>query len=234
MSSTVVLCGSLGSTSAMWEPQLPALQIPALHGHRVLKVEHPGHGGAPLANVQAVDDLAARVLEQVGAGTFSFVGLSLGGAVGLRLALDAPERLEKLVLACTSARFGEPEPWHERAATVREHGLAAIADAVLARWFTPAFDAVDRLREMFLSVDAEGYARCCEALARWDVRSELGAVAAPTLLIFAAEDPATPPAMGEELAAGIPGSRLEVLANAAHLANLERPDHFNRLLKEHL
>jgi 3-oxoadipate enol-lactonase len=234
MSGTVVLCGSLGSTSAMWEPQLPALQIPALHGHRVLTVEHPGHGGAPLANVGAVDDLAARVLEQVGTGTFSFVGLSLGGAVGLRLALDAPERLEKLVLACTSARFGEPEPWQERAATVREQGLAAIADAVLARWFTPAFDAVDRYREMFLSVDAEGYARCCEALARWDVRSELGAVAAPTLLIFAAEDPATPPAMGEELAAGIPGSRLEVLANAAHLANLERPDYFNRLLKEHL
>jgi 3-oxoadipate enol-lactonase len=229
MSDTVVLCGSLGSSSAMWEPQLEALR-----GRHVLRVEHPGHGGAPLATVQAVDDLAARVLEQAGSGTFSFVGLSLGGAVGLRLALDAPERVEKLVLACTSARFGEPGPWHERAATVREHGLVAIADAVLARWFTPTFDAVDRYREMFLSVDAEGYARCCEALARWDVRSELGEITAATLLIFATEDPATPPAMGEELAAGIPGSRLEVLENAAHLANLERPDHFNRLLKEHL
>lgn len=229
MSGTVVLCGSLGSTSAMWEPQLTALE-----GRRVLKVEHPGHGGAPVTNLQAVGDLAARVLEQVGADTFSFVGLSLGGAVGMRLALESPDRVEKLVLACTSARFGEPEVWNERAATVREHGLAAIVDAVMSRWFTSDFGEVDRFREMFLSVDPEGYARCCEALARWDVRSDLGEISAPTLVISAAEDPATPPAAGEELASGIPGARFEVLANAAHLANAEQPDLFNRLLKEHL
>jgi len=229
MSGTVVLCGSLGSTSAMWEAQLRVLE-----GRRVVKIEHPGHGGAPLANVQAVDDLAARVLRQAGADTFSFVGLSLGGAVGMRLALDSPDRVEKLVLACTSARFGEPEAWYERAATVREHGVEAIADAVLARWFTPAFGDAGRFREMFLSVDREGYARCCEALARWDVRNDLGEIAAPTLVISASEDPATPPAAGEVLASGIPGARFEVLANAAHLANTERPDHFNRLLEEHL
>ena len=174
MSGTVVLCGSLGSTSAMWDPQLPALD-----GRRVVKVEHPGHGGAPVPDVQSVGDLAARVLDEAGDDTFSFVGLSLGGAVGMRLALDAPDRIEKLVLCCTAARFGEPEAWHERAATVREHGLEAIADAVLARWFTPGFDDVDRFRDMFLSVDPEGYARCCEALARWDVRDELAGVTAP-------------------------------------------------------
>ena len=229
MSGTVVLCGSLGSTSAMWEPQLPALQ-----GRRVVKVEHPGHGGAPVTNVHEVEDLAARVLDEAGADTFSFVGLSLGGAVGMRLALDAPDRVEKLVLACTSPRFGEPESWYERAATVREHGLEAIADAVLSRWFTPAFADIDRFREMFLSVDPEGYARCCEALARWDVRDELGEIAAPTLVISATEDPGTPPATGEVLASGIPGARFEVLENAAHLASAERPDDFNRLLEEHL
>lgn len=229
MSGTVVLCGSLGSTSAMWEPQLPALK-----GRRVVKVEHPGHGGAPVTNVHEVEDLAARVLDEAGADTFSFVGLSLGGAVGMRLALDAPDRVEKLVLACTSPRFGEPESWYERAATVREHGLEAIADAVLSRWFTPAFADIDRFREMFLSVDPEGYARCCEALARWDVRDELGEIAAPTLVISATEDPATPPATGEVLASGIPGARFGVLENAAHLASAERPDDFNRLLEEHL
>ena len=94
MSGTVVLCGSLGSTSAMWEPQLPALE-----GRRVVEVEHPGHGGAPVTSAESVDDLAARALAQAGADTFSFVGVSLGGAVGMRLALDAPERVEKLVLA---------------------------------------------------------------------------------------------------------------------------------------
>src|SRR5260221_9777699 len=78
MSSPVVLCGSLGSTSEMWEPQLPALQ-----GRRVVKVEYPGHGGAPLSDVQTVEDLGAGVLDEVGSDTFAFVGLSLGGAGGL-------------------------------------------------------------------------------------------------------------------------------------------------------
>ena len=213
----------------MWEPQ-----VETLHGRRVLTVDNPGHGGAPLAPVQTVADLAARVLARVGTDTFSFVGLSLGGAVGMRLALDAPERVEKLVLACTSTRFGEPEAWYERAATVREHGLEAIVDAVLARWFTPRFSDVGRFREMFLSVDPDGYARCCEALGRFDVRGEIGEIVAPTLVISAAEDPATPPAVGELLAAGIPHARFEVLEHAAHLASAERPDLFNRLLEEHL
>jgi 3-oxoadipate enol-lactonase len=229
MNGTVVLCGSLGSTSAMWDSQLPVL-----HGRRVVKVDHPGHGGAPVTSVQAVDDLAARVLEAAGTDSFSFVGLSLGGAIGMRLALDSPDRVEKLVLACTSARFGEPESWLERAATVREHGLEAIADAVLARWFTPGFEDAARFRELLLSVDPEGYARCCEALARWNVTRDLERIAAPTLVISAAEDPSTPPAMGEALAAGIPGARFEVLANAAHLANVEQADHFNKLLEAHL
>ena len=136
MSGTVVLCGSLGSTSAMWAPQLPALA-----GRRVVTVEHPGHGDAPVTDVQTVSDLAARVPAEAGDDTFSFVGLSLGGAIGMRLALDAPDRIEKLVLACTAARFGEPDAWHERAETVREQGLEAIADAVLARWFTPGLPA---------------------------------------------------------------------------------------------
>lgn len=229
MSDTVVLCGSLGSTSAMWEPQLPALQ-----GRRVVAIEHPGHGGAPVTDERTVSELAACVLADAGPGTFSFVGLSLGGAVGMRLALDAPDRVEKLVLACTAPRFGEPEAWVERAATVRENGLEAIVDAVLSRWFTPGFGDAGRFREMFLSVDPEGYARCCEALARWDVRDELAAISAPTLVIAGADDPSTPPSVVETVAAGIPGARLEVLAGAAHLANVERAADFNRLLEEHL
>ncbi|HVA32366.1 MAG TPA: alpha/beta fold hydrolase [Gaiellaceae bacterium] len=229
MSATVVLCGSLGSTAAMWEPQLETLRR-----RRVVAVDHPGHGAAPVTDARSMAALAARTLEEVGPGTFSFVGLSLGGAVGMRLALDAPERLEKLVLASTAARFGEPHGWHERAATVRESGLAAIADAVLARWFTPAFGDAAAFRAMFLSIDAEGYARCCEALAGWDVRDELGAIETPTLVISGAEDPSTTPVEGKALAARIPGARFEVLANAAHLANVERPDAFNRLLEDHL
>ncbi len=229
MSGTIVLCGSLGSTSAMWDGQRPALA-----GRRVVAVEHPGHGGAPVDWVVDVGGLAAGVLDEVGDRTFSFVGLSLGGAVGIRLALDAPERIEKLVLACTSARFGEPAHWLDRAATVRAGGLEAIADAVIARWFTPAFADRERYRQLLLSVDREGYARCCEAVARWDARDELGAIVAPTLVVSAADDPSTPPPDGELIASHIPGARHVVLDRAAHLANVERPEEFNRLLEEHL
>ena len=225
--STVVLCGSLGSTAAMWEPQLPVLA-----DRDVLVVEHPGHGAAPVVDVAGVAGLAARTLKQLGDERFAFVGLSLGGAIGMQLALDVPEQVEKLVLACTSARFGNPQQWLDRAATVRGDGLEAIVDVVLARWFVGRPEP--RWREMLLSVEPEGYARCCEALAAWDARDALARIGAPTLAIAGEADPSTPPAYLRELADRIPGARLEVLQDAAHLANIERADEFNRLLEEWL
>jgi 3-oxoadipate enol-lactonase len=229
MSGTVVLCGSLGSTSSIWDAQLPVLR-----GRRVVQIEYPGHGQARLVPVRDVADLAAYALDAVGEGTFSFVGLSLGGAVGMQLALTVPDRLERLVIACTAARFGEPEQWLERAATVRAEGIEAIADAVLDRWFTPAFAGAATYRVMLLGIDREGYARCCEALARWDVRWQLGGMRASVLAIAAADDPSTPPVELERIVAEVPGARLEVIGNAAHAVNVERPDEFNRLIEEYL
>jgi 3-oxoadipate enol-lactonase len=178
--------------------------------------------------------LARRVLDAAGEEPFAFVGLSLGGAVGMRLALDAPGRVERLVLACTSARFGAPEQWLERAEVVRREGLGAIVDTILGRWFTPAFADRGRYRALFLATDPEGYARCCEALAGWDAREELGAIAVPTLVVSGAEDAAAPPEAGALVAERIPGARHVVLEDAAHLANVERPDAFNPLLEEFL
>jgi 3-oxoadipate enol-lactonase len=229
MSGTVVLCGSLGSTPAIWDAQLPVLD-----GRRVVRVAYPGHDGAPLEEVSDLATLARRVLDEVGDGSFSFVGLSLGGAVGMQLALTAPERLERLVLACTSARFGDPAQWRERATIVRARGMAAVVDAVLARWFTPAFERVDTYRAMLLGIDPEGYARCCEALALWDGRGRLGGLQLPVLAIAGSADPSTPPAELERIAAEIPGARFELIDHAAHAANVERAGEFNRLIEEHL
>jgi 3-oxoadipate enol-lactonase len=167
-------------------------------------------------------------------GRFSFVGLSLGGAVGMRVAVLAPDRVEKLVLASSSPRFGEPEQWLERAATVRAEGLEAIVDAVLQRWFTPAYGDVTRWRSMFLSVDREGYARCCEALAGWDGRNDLRRIEAPTLILAGERDPTSPPDHARAIAAVLAGAHVEVIEGAAHAANVERADEFNRLLERHL
>jgi 3-oxoadipate enol-lactonase len=227
---TVVLSGSLGTTGAVWNAQ-----VPALDGFEVLRLEHPGHGGAPLVDVRSVGDLAEHALARIEAERFSFVGLSLGGAVGVAIALGSGrERLEKLVLACTSARFGEPEGWRERAARVRAEGLEWLADVLLERWFTPAFADVRPYREMLLSTDPEGYARCCDALAGWSVAGELSGVRAPTLAIAGDDDPSAPPAHLERIAAAVPEARLELLRNACHLANVERADEFNALLADFL
>jgi 3-oxoadipate enol-lactonase len=224
---TLVFSGSLGSDRRMWEPQERA-------GIRGLAVEHPGHGGAPVVDVEDVGDLAAHVIAQVDAPRFSFVGVSLGGAVGMRIALDEPERVDRLALICTSARFGEPTSWRERAALVREHGLEPLVDTLLERWFTPDFPDLRPYREMFLATDPEGYARCCSALALWDVRDAVDAIRAPTLVVSGADDPAAPPEAGALLAEQIPNARHVVIPDARHLASVERTGEINALLAEHL
>jgi 3-oxoadipate enol-lactonase len=225
---TVVLCGSLGLSSEVWERQAWVLD-----GRETVFVEHPGHGGAAVTDVRDVGDLAAHVLQAVD-GPFTFVGLSLGGAIGMRLALDVPDRLNRLVLVCTSRRFGEPARWRERAAAVREHGLEPIVDAVLERWFTPSFADRARYRERFLATDREGYARCCDALAAWDVRTSLSSVRTPTLVVAGEQDPSAPPEELAQVAASIAGARLEVIPGARHLAPVEFADEFNQLLDGYL
>jgi 3-oxoadipate enol-lactonase len=226
---TVVLAGSLGSTLEMWDAQVPTFT----ERFRVLRYDHPGHGGSDLLYVGSVEGLAQEVvslLDELGLAGVSFCGLSLGGAVGMRLALDAPERLDRLVLCSTSMRFATPEFWEERARVVREAGVEAIADAVLERWFTPEFEDVRRYRKMLVSTPAEGYARCCDALREWDVRGKLGDIGIPTLVVAGSDDPSTPLADLEAIAGEIPGSELVVIDRARHLANVERADEFNSAL----
>jgi 3-oxoadipate enol-lactonase len=235
----VVLSNSLGTTWDMWEPQLPALN----EQFAVLRYDHPGHGhgrGDPAANsIEALGRAVLGMLDERGLERVSYCGLSLGSAVGAWLAINAPERIDRLVLACTSTRFGTREGWLARAATVRADGVEAIADAVLQLWFTPDThahepDLVRSYRAMMVSAEPEGYAACCEALAAWEPGDALGAIGAPTLVLAGSEDTATPPDGCEAVARCIPGARLRVLAGAGHLANLEQPGAFDRLLLGHL
>ena len=188
----------------------------------------------PMIEVRGVRDLARHVLDTVQSERFSFIGLSLGGAVGMQLALDAPERLDRLVLACTSARFGDAQGWDERIELVRARGMEAVADVVLPRWFTPAFGDVQRFRAMFLATPPETYVRYCEILREFDLRGKLGAIEAPTLAVAGAEDPTSPPEQVEALAAEIPNASFVSIPRAAHMANVERPNEFNDALRAHL
>jgi 3-oxoadipate enol-lactonase len=235
----VVLSNSLGTTLAMWEPQAAALA----RGHRVLRYDLRGHGRSPVPEAPySIADLGSdllALLDRNGIARASLFGVSLGGMVSMWVAAHAPERVDRLILCSTSAVMGPPESWTERAALVRREGTAAVADSVVARWFTPAFaaaqpDVVARIRGQLAATPAEGYAGCCEAIREMDQRPDLPAIAAPTLVIAAEGDPSTPPAHARAIAGLIPGARLEVLDRGAHLVNVEAPDVVNPLVLAHL
>jgi 3-oxoadipate enol-lactonase len=157
----------------------------------------------------------------------------------MALAATHPERVRSLVLCCTSARLGPASMWAERAAAARSAGTGSIAEAVVARWLTPGYaerhpDLVADLREMVAAVPDEGYAACCGAIERMDLRADLPRITAPTLVVAGAQDPATPPEHAARIAEGIRGARVEVLDPAAHLANLEQPDAVTALVREHV
>ena len=238
-SPALVLANSLGTGQHLWSRQLPELT----ERFRVLTFDHPGHGASDLpeepCTVEAFAHALLQLLDSLELERVSLCGTSLGGMVGIGLALEAPERIERLVLSCTSAYVGPPDGWTERARTVRADGMEAVADSVVVRWFTPALpreqpETVARFRAMLVETPPEGYARCCEALGAWDARERLSAISVPTLVIAGAEDPATPVEHAELLASRIPGARLHVLEHAAHLANVECADDYTRVVLEHL
>jgi 3-oxoadipate enol-lactonase len=236
----VVFSNALGASMEMWTAQIPALS----NRFRVLRYDSRGHGVSSVPPVPwELSDLGHDVLDLLDRNEIErvhFVGLSMGGATGMWLALHAPERIDRLVLLCTSARFGDAELWSERAAAVREHGTESIADAGIERWFTAGFRereaaVVARYRAMIAAQPDEGYARCCGVLQRTDLREEVSAIAVPTLVVAGAQDPSTPPDPdGKLLAERIPGARFEILDPAAHLANVERAEAVTDLIVEHL
>lgn len=235
----LVLANSLGTTQELWERQLPTLA----ERFRVVTYDHPGHGSSPLpvppCTVESFGHTLLELLDELDLDRVSIGGVSLGGMVGMAVALAAPERVERLVLSCTSAYLGPPEGWAERARTVRAEGMEAVADAVVGRWFTPELvrteaETVARFRAMLVATPPEGYARCCEAIGAWDARDRLSEITAPTLVIAGADDPATPVEHAELIVSRIAGARLVVLEDAAHLANVERSDAFTAAVLEHL
>ncbi|PVG80647.1 3-oxoadipate enol-lactonase [Nocardioides gansuensis] len=235
----VVLSNSLGATHRMWDANLPALE----EQFRVVRYDTRGHGDSPVPpGPYSIDDLADDVvalLDQLGVERAHFVGLSLGGMTGMRLAARNPERVEGLVVLCTGAHLTPASGWHDRAATVRADGTKAVAEAVVARWFTPGFleanpDVKASSEATVAGTPAEGYAGCCEVIAAMDLREDLPSITAPTLAIAGADDPATPPPDLEAIASAVQHGRLLVVPDSAHLANAQQPGIVTAAIIKHL
>jgi 3-oxoadipate enol-lactonase len=233
----VILSCSLGTDRSMWDPQTPALA----RRHRVLRYDLRGHGRSPApAGPYSIADLGGdliALMDRLEIERATLCGVSIGAMTSIWVAANAPQRVNRLVLCCTSARFGPEaaEVYRARAATVRVQSVDAVADGALERWFTPPFrreqpELMAQIRRGLCETSSDGYAACCEALAALDLLPALGSISAPTLVIAGAEDPATPPDHGRAIAEGIQGARFELIAGAAHLANIEKADQVTPLI----
>ncbi|QRM33160.1 3-oxoadipate enol-lactonase [Microvirga sp. VF16] len=228
-SPVVVFSNSLGTTMAMWD-----WVVPALRGrYRILRYDTRGHGRSQVLDEPiTVDDLADDLLGLLDALRISrahVVGLSLGGMTGQVLASRDPDRVISLTLMATSAYMPSQQSWNERASLVRAQGMGAIVEATMGRWFTAGYPAqapacVLPIRDAFLSIDPVGYAVCCNAIGCMDLRPVIHQIAAPTLVIAGADDPATPVAMAEEIRTLVPDAEMIVLPRAAHLLAVEQAE----------
>ncbi len=237
----LVVGSSLGTSSILWNRAAFLLG----DDFDVVAWDLPGHGVSPAATETFdVSDLAEAVVDLVDSiapgEAFHYAGVSLGGATGLQLGIKHGERLKSLSVQCSGAKLGTPEEWLERAETVRSQGTPVMIQGSAQRWFAPGFmdrepEVSSRLLHALRDADKFSYAFCCEALAAFDVRAELGSIRVPTQLVAGALDGVAPPSTAEEVAAGITaggGTATAVtLDGVAHLAPAEAPAHTAELMR---
>jgi 3-oxoadipate enol-lactonase len=237
----LVVGPSLGTSSILWN------RVASLLGndYDVVAWDLPGHGVSPAAtetfDVPALADAVVDLVDSIAPGeAFHYAGVSLGGATGLQLGIKHGERLRSLSVQCSGARIGTPDGWLERAQTVRTQGTPVMIQGSAQRWFAPGFldrepEFGSRLLHSLRDADRFSYAFCCEALAAFDVREELGSIRVPTQVIAGALDDVATPSMAEEVAAGITaggGTATAVtLEGVAHQAPAEAPAHVADLMR---
>jgi 3-oxoadipate enol-lactonase len=228
----ILMINSLGTDHRMWDPQLVAL----VGRFSVIRYDARGHGQSEATpgphGLERYGFDALAVLDHLGVARATICGLSLGGLTAQWLAVMHPERIAAAVFANTGAKIGADEFWAARIAAVETGGLAAIADAVLGRFFSAPFRArhppvVEVFRRTLLAVPPAGYLAACKAIRDADLRGVVGRIRVPSLVIAGELDEATPPALGRELHEAVAGSRLQILPRAGHLSNVEQPGTFS-------
>ena len=234
----LMLSNSLGTTHAMWQPQIEAFK----QHFRLVRFDRRGHGGSGVPKgpytMEGLARDALAVLDGLGLKKVNWCGLSMGGMEGMWLGANAPERFERMVLCNTSAQFPDRKVWDDRLRFARENGLAAMVGANMERWFTKGFrerepKTIAWITEMFLTTPLEGYIGCGEAVRDMDHCALLPNIKAPTLVIAGRHDPATTLQAGEYLRDHIPGVAFTVL-EAAHISNVEQPAAFSNAVLEFL
>ena len=226
----LLFINSIATTRDLWARQVPRFA----KSFRVITYDARGHGFSQLtAGDYTIEQLgrdALAVLDDAGVESAHVCGISLGGITAMWMGVNAPRRVKSLTLANTAARIGSVEMWTERIAFIRQHGMAALADMTMPRWFTESFrtrepQTIEQFRAMVASCPVDGYAACSAALRDEDLREAIAAIRCPVLCIAGSADPATPPEALRFIHERIAGSRLVTL-DAAHLTNVEQHERF--------
>ena len=234
----LVFSNSLGTKFSMWQPQIEFFQ----KDYFVVCYDTRGHGGstAPQGPYQ-LDQLGQDVihlLNHLSIQKAAFCGISMGGLTGQWLAINHPERFNHVIVANTAAKIGQEQAWLERAALVRAQGLAPIASTAASRWFTEPFIQSNAAIVAELSNDLgagspEGYASCCEALAKADLREQIKSVLVPVLIVAGQQDPVTTVADAQAMQHSIVNSQLCEI-NASHISSVEQAEAFNQAVQAFL
>lgn len=235
----VVLGSSLGTTLAMFDGQAAALA----EDWRVIRVDLRGHGRSTAAERRfGIDDMAADIvdlLDNLSVDRFSYVGVSISGAVGQVLGIRERNRLDRLVICASAVRWPDPDVWRHRAERVRAEGTDFLVASRPNVWFSAAYAEREpqRVQQLLVNLQAtnrDAYAACCDAIADFDARPHLASIAAPTLVVVGEHDPATPVDLATQVAAGIPGARLLVVPGAFHLLTDENSLELTDAIGRHL
>ena len=232
----LIFSNSLGTQFSMWQPQLDALK----KDFYMICYDTRGHGAssAPLGpySIDQLGQDVVNLLDHLNVEKAAFCGISMGGLTGQWLAIHRPERFNQVVVCNTAAKIGQEQAWNDRAALVREQGLQPIASTAASRWFTEPFiqsnaTVVNNLQNDLAAGSAEGYASCCEALAKADVREQLKDITVPVLVVAGQQDPVTTVVDGQFMVERIANSQLFEI-NASHISNVELPNEFNQAVKQ--
>jgi 3-oxoadipate enol-lactonase len=233
----LVLSHSLACTVRMWDPTVEAFEA----RFRILNYDMRGHGqsaapqGAYTLDMLADDVLA--LLKELNISKATYMGLSIGGMIGQTLALRGAKTFDKMVLADT----GHAQPpeavkqWDERIRTAQTQGMKALVPSTMERWFTPAFresPPAKKIAQLIEDTPVAGYVGCAQAIMKLNTTARLKEIRLPVLAIAGEADPSAPGT--RHIGENVPGAKLVIIPQAAHIANVEQPAKFNQALKDFL
>lgn len=236
----IMFSNSLASTLNMWDLQIEHLLA---KGFGIIRYDSRGHGEseAPKGpySIEILADDAAGLLDALGTKAVHFCGLSKGGMVAQMMGVRHPDKVKSLTIADSAAFMPAKDTWEQRIQAVTNGGMDAVVDATIERWITS--EGRDRLpgqvkliRQMILKTPVQGFVACSEAIKSMDMRTTNPRISAPTLVICGEQDTGTTPQQAKEIADAIPNANLELISDAAHLANIEQHEVFNSLLSQFL